>query len=63
MKLRTLAAALAISLATSASALAQYTLKIGHVAPASEIADDHVAAVYLKSFIEARSGGRVKANP
>ncbi len=58
--LRTLGAAIALSLVASASAMAQYTLKIGHVAPATEIADDHVAAVFLKSFIEARSGGRMK---
>lgn len=58
--LRTLAMAIAFSVATTASALAQYTLKIGHVAPASDIADDHVAAVYLKSLLESRSNGRIK---
>jgi TRAP-type C4-dicarboxylate transport system substrate-binding protein len=59
--LRTLAMATAFSLATTAGALAQtYTLKFGHVGPATDISDDHVAAVYLKSFLESRSNGRIK---
>lgn len=37
-----------------------FTLKFSHAAPATDIADDHVAALYLKSFLESRSGGRIK---
>jgi tripartite ATP-independent transporter DctP family solute receptor len=59
--LRILTASLAVALTLPAAALAQtHTLKFGHVAPATDIADDHVAAVWLKSFLEARSGGRIK---
>ena len=58
--LRTLATAIAFSVAATAPALAQFTLKFGHVGPATDISDDHVAAVYLKSFLESRSGGRIK---
>lgn len=60
LALKTLTA-LALSLAASATAMAQtFTLKFGHVGPATEISDDHVAAVYLKQFLESRSGGRIK---
>ncbi len=38
----------------------QYTLKYGHVGPATENSDDHVPGVFLKSFLESRSGGRIK---
>jgi tripartite ATP-independent transporter DctP family solute receptor len=59
--LKTLLVAAIVSLASGTAAVAQtYTLKFGHVAPATEIADDHVAAVWLKAFLEARSGGRIK---
>lgn len=59
--LKSLGYALAFSLAASAPAVAQtFTLKFGHVGPATDISDDHVAAVYLKSFLESRSGGRIK---
>jgi TRAP-type transport system periplasmic protein len=58
---RTLACAFALWVAAAAPAMAQtFTLKFGHVAPATDIADDHVAALYLKSFLESRSGGRIK---
>jgi TRAP-type C4-dicarboxylate transport system substrate-binding protein len=56
-----LSAALAALLAWASPAAAQtFTLKYGHVAPASETADDHLAGLFLKSFLEARSNGRVK---
>ncbi|BCX17335.1 MAG: hypothetical protein KatS3mg117_1017 [Geminicoccaceae bacterium] len=38
----------------------QYTLKYAHVGPATENSDDHVPGVFLKSFLESRSGGRIK---
>lgn len=44
---------------TPTAAQQKFTLKFGHVAPATEIADDHVAALFLKSFLESRSGGRI----
>lgn len=37
-----------------------YTLKYAHVGPATENSDDHVPGVFLKSFLESRSGGRIK---
>jgi TRAP-type transport system periplasmic protein len=57
-----IAAALAGALGWAMPAAAQqtFTLKFGHVAPATEVADDHVAALYLKSYLESRSGGRIK---
>jgi TRAP-type C4-dicarboxylate transport system substrate-binding protein len=60
--LRTIAAALLLWFAAQAPALAQqtYTLKFGHVAPATDLADDHVAALYLKFVLESRSSGRIK---
>jgi TRAP-type C4-dicarboxylate transport system substrate-binding protein len=59
---RAIAAACAIWLAAAGPSLAQqtYTMKFGHVAPATEIADDHVAALFLKFFLESRSSGRIK---
>ena len=45
----------------SCSALAQeFTLKYGHVDTPSLQADDHVAGLFLKSFLESRSQGRIK---
>jgi TRAP-type C4-dicarboxylate transport system substrate-binding protein len=38
----------------------QFTLKYAHVGPATEYSDDHVPGVFLKSFLESRSGGRIK---
>jgi tripartite ATP-independent transporter DctP family solute receptor len=56
-----LAATLALSLAAAGSAGAQtYTLKFSHAAPATDVADDHVAVLFLKSFLESRSNGRIK---
>lgn len=53
--------AAAVSLAASGLASAQtFTLKFGHAAPATDLADDHVAALFLKSFLESRSNGRIK---
>jgi TRAP-type transport system periplasmic protein len=61
-KLRLIAGVLALWLAATLPALAQqtYTLKFGHVAPATDLADDHLAALYLKFFLESRSSGRIK---
>lgn len=56
-----IAAAIAMSIATTGAAAAQtYTLKFSHAAPATDIADDHVAALFLKSYLESRSNGRIK---
>ncbi|MSO77883.1 MAG: hypothetical protein EXQ87_13400 [Alphaproteobacteria bacterium] len=59
---RVIAAAFALWLAAAVPTLAQqsYTLKFGHAGPATDIADDHVAAMYLKFFLESRSSGRIK---
>jgi tripartite ATP-independent transporter DctP family solute receptor len=57
-----LAAAVALSVVTGADGVSAqtFTLKFGHAAPATDIADDHVAALFLKSFLESRSNGRIK---
>ncbi|MDX2155300.1 MAG: TRAP transporter substrate-binding protein DctP, partial [Hyphomicrobiaceae bacterium] len=53
--------ALALTLAAAGGASAQtFTLKFSHAAPATDVADDHVAAMFLKSFLESRSNGRIK---
>jgi tripartite ATP-independent transporter DctP family solute receptor len=54
------AAALAATLWSAPSLAQPFTLKFSHAAPATDNADDHVAALYLKSFLESRSGGRIK---
>ena len=51
------AAALAL---TSGVAAQTFTLKYGHVDTPSDRADDHVAGLFLKNFLEARSQGRIK---
>jgi TRAP-type transport system periplasmic protein len=38
---------------------AEFTLKYGHVGPATEISDDHIPGVFLKAFLENRSQGRI----
>ena len=49
------------ALLLSGPALAQeFTLKYGHVDTPSLQADDHVAGLFLKSFLESRSQGRIK---
>jgi TRAP-type transport system periplasmic protein len=57
-----LAAVVALSVAAAATAVSAqtFTLKFSHAAPATDIADDHVAALFLKSFLESRSNGRIK---
>ena len=37
-----------------------YVLKYGHVDTPTNMADDHVAGLFLKSFLESRSQGRIK---
>jgi TRAP-type transport system periplasmic protein len=62
MHVRSLAfcAAVAASLsAASTLAAAEFTLKYGHVGPATEISDDHIPGVFLKQFLESRSQGRI----
>lgn len=56
------AAAAALSLAAMGPAVGQetFTLKYGHVGPATEISDDHIPGEFLKSFLESRSQGRIK---
>lgn len=55
------ALALSTALLLSGAASAQtYTLKYGHVDTPSLEADDHVAGLFLKSFLEARSQGRIE---
>ena len=52
---------IATSMLYSVSIMAQeFTLKYGHVDTPSLQADDHVAGLFLKSFLESRSQGRIK---
>ena len=51
------AAALTLAAATQAQ---EFTLKYGHVDTPSLQSDDHVAGLFLKSFLESRSQGRIK---
>ena len=37
-----------------------WTLKYGHVGPATADSDDHVSGIFLKDFLESRSRGRIK---
>lgn len=49
------------AVAVAAPAAAQeWTLKYGHVGPVSDVSDDHIAGLFLKSFLESRSQGRIK---
>lgn len=54
------AAAGALILATGTAWAQQFTLKYGHVGPATDLSDDHVPGLFLKSFLESRSNGRIK---
>ena len=51
-------ACLALSLPGTAAA-ADFTMKIGHVSAPSVEADDHLMSVFLKSYIESHSQGRI----
>ena len=54
-------AILIAALALAGPATAQeFTLKYGHVDTPSLQADDHIAGLFLKSFLESRSQGRIK---
>ena len=54
-----MAAILLASTAVTAEA-ETFTLKYGHVDTPSDKADDHVAGLFLKAFLESRSQGRIK---
>ncbi|MDQ2081502.1 TRAP transporter substrate-binding protein DctP [Xanthobacteraceae bacterium Astr-EGSB] len=47
-------------LAPSITNAADYVLKFGHVSAPSPEADDHLMAVFVKSYVESRSQGRIK---
>lgn len=49
----------ALLLAGSAAAQ-EFTLKYGHVGPATEVSDDQIPGEFLKFFLEGRSQGRIK---
>lgn len=52
--------AAALALAGGSAAAQQFVLKYGHVGPATDVSDDHIPGVFLKSFLESRSNGRIK---
>lgn len=54
------AAGLALAMSSTALLAQEFTLKYGHVGPATDNSDDHVPGVFLKSFLESRSNGRIK---
>ena len=39
---------------------AKWTLKYGHVGPATDISDDHIPGLWLKTYLESRTGGDIK---
>ena len=53
-------AAAAVTAAAFAASAQEFTLKYGHVDTPSLTADDHVAGLFLKNFLESRSQGRIK---
>jgi TRAP-type C4-dicarboxylate transport system substrate-binding protein len=50
----------AMLLAAAPATAQEFVLKYGHVGPATEVSDDHIPGVWLKSFLESRSQGRIK---
>lgn len=55
-----LAVGAALLLGAAEVSAQEFTLKYAHVGPATEISDDHIPGVWLKSFLESRSQGRIK---
>ena len=53
---------LAILLLATPSHSKQYVMKFGHVSAPSVEADDHLMALFFKSFLENRSQGRIKVD-
>ncbi len=53
-------AAAALALGAGAASAQDFVLKYGHVDTPLITADDHVAGLFLKSFLESRSQGRIK---
>lgn len=51
---------LALFALTAPAFAAKYTMKISHAAPASKEADDHMAALFMKAYIEQGSGGQIE---
>lgn len=54
-----LACGVAVALSSGAAFAQEFTLKYGHVGPATDNSDDHVPGVWLKSYLESRSNGRI----
>ena len=54
-----LACGVAVFLSSGAMWAQEFTLKYGHVGPAADNSDDHVPGVWLKSYLESRSNGRI----
>lgn len=54
-----LACGVAVALSSGAAVAQEFTLKYGHVGPAADNSDDHVPGVWLKSYLESRSNGRI----
>lgn len=50
----------ALLIASGPASGAEFTLKYGHVDTPCNTCDDHIAGLFLKSFLEARSQGRIK---
>ena len=55
-----LACGIAVALTGGIALAEEFTLKYGHVGPAADNSDDHVPGVWLKSYLESRSNGRIK---
>ena len=39
---------------------AKWTLKYAHVGPATDVSDDHIPGLWLKTYLESRTGGDIK---
>lgn len=53
------ACGMALAVGTTGASAQEFTLKYAHVGPATENSDDHVPGVFLKSYLESRSNGRI----
>ena len=54
-----LACGVAVALISGVATAQEFVLRYGHVGPAAENSDDHVPGVWLESFLETQSNGRI----
>ena len=49
----------AILIVPGYSYAAKWTLKYAHVGPATAVSDDHIPGLWLKTYLESRTGGDI----